>query len=102
MMVTQADICPSCGGQHEGRRRAFWERPSRIEQACPMVVHGPFPMLMKLPEPAQVVIDFPFESEPPREGAAPASPKGELPVGARRLGQLPIPWPTPSFDEAYL
>ncbi|MCI4353717.1 MAG: hypothetical protein L3K14_10135 [Thermoplasmata archaeon] len=101
-MVTQANICPSCGGQHETRRRAFWERPNRIEQGCPVVVHGPFPVLMKLPEPAEVVIDFPFDTVASRERGALSSQGGELPPGPRRVSQLPIPWPSPSFDEAYL
>jgi hypothetical protein len=101
-MVTQADVCPSCGGQHEGRRRSFWDRSGRVEQACPVVVHGPFPMLMELPEPAELIVDFPFVSEPPTTGRIEKSPDAEPPVLARRLGQLPIPWPTPSFDEAYL
>jgi hypothetical protein len=101
-MVTEADVCPSCGGQHEGRRRSFWDRSGRLEQACPVVVHGPFPMLMQLPEPAEIIVEYPFGSEPSPTGGSPKSPDAEPPVLARRLGQLPIPWPTPSFDEAYL
>lgn len=97
-MVTQADVCPSCGGQHDGRRRPFWERSGRVEETCPMVVHGPFPVLMKLPEPTEVSVEFPFSPE-----AAPAEsdPVVDNPAIVRRLGQLPIPWPAPSFDEAY-
>lgn len=101
-MVTQADICPSCGGHHEGRRRSFWDRYGPIEQLCPVVVPGPFPMLMKLPEPAEVIVEFPFDTERSREGGTPSSSDAQPPVLARRLGQLPIPWPAPSFDEAYL
>jgi hypothetical protein len=97
-MVTQADMCPSCGGHHDGRRRSFWDRSGRTEQVCPVVVPGPFPMMMKLPEPAEVVIEFPFETEPARESS---TANAETPSLARRLGQLPIPWPSPSFDEAY-
>jgi hypothetical protein len=101
-MVTEADVCPSCGGHHEGRRRSFWDRSGKAEQACPVVVHGPFPMLTQMPEPAEIILDFPFASESsPTEGSQ-KSPDAEPPVLARRLGQLPIPWPTPSFDEAYL
>jgi hypothetical protein len=102
MMVTQADTCPSCGGHHDGRRRSFWDRSGRVEQVCPVVVHGPFPMLMKLPEPSEVIIDFPFDTEPSREASSLGSSDASPPVLARRLGQLPIPWPSPSFDEAYL
>jgi hypothetical protein len=98
-MVTQADVCPSCGGHHEIRRRSFWDRSGRIEQACPLVVHGPFPMLMELPEPAKVSVEFPFDSDPALP--ADAAPR-ENSALVRRLGQLPIPWPAPSFDEAYL
>ena len=101
-MVTQADVCPSCGGQHEGRRRPFWDRTGRVDQVCPVVVHGPFPMLMKLPEPAEVIVDFPFASEPSPQGGSSDPSDAAAPVLARRLGQLPIPWPAPSFDEAYL
>jgi hypothetical protein len=100
-MVTQADICPSCGGQHEIQRRPFWDRSGRSESLCPVVVPGPFPMLMKLPEPTEVIVDFPFDSESARGAAAPSAADA-APYLARRLGQLPIPWPAPSFDEAYL
>jgi hypothetical protein len=98
-MVTQADVCPSCGGHHEGRRRSFWDRSGRTEQACPLVVHGPFPVLMKLPEPAEIIVEFPFtpETTPPASNSP-----ADNPALVRRLGQLPIPWPAPSFDEAYL
>jgi hypothetical protein len=98
-MVTQADMCTSCGGRHEGRRRSFWDRSARVEQVCPMVVQGPFPMLMKLPDNSEVIIDFPFDPDPSRESAR---PEGEVPTSTRRMSQLPIPWPTPSFDEVYL
>jgi hypothetical protein len=101
-MVTQADVCPSCGGQHEGRRRPFWDRSGRAEQACPVVVHGPFPMLMQVPEPAEIIVDFPFDTEPSVPAGSQKEPDVETPALARRLGQLPIPWPAPSFDEAYL
>jgi len=101
-MVTQADVCPSCGGHHDGRRRSFWDRSGRTEQACPVVVHGPFPMLMKLPENAQFTLEFPFDNESPSQESPAGSPAEVNPVLARRLSQLPIPWPTPSFDEAYL
>jgi hypothetical protein len=101
-MVTQADICPSCGGHHDGHRRSFWDRSGRVEAICPVVVQGPFPMLMKLPEPAEVIVDFPFASETFPEGGRSAPAEPDPPVLARRLGQLPIPWPSPSFDEAYL
>lgn len=99
-MVIQADVCPSCGGQHEVRRRSFWDRSGRVEPNCPLVVHGPFPVLMKLPEASEVVVEFPFESSP-QGGNTPPS-ESEAPLLARRLGQLPIPWPSPAFDEAYL
>ena len=98
-MVTQADTCPSCGGHHEGRRRPFWDRSGRMEQECPVVVHGPFPILMKLPDNSEVLIEFPFESEPSPEKAPPS---GEINPLVRRLSQLPIPWPAPTYDEAYL
>lgn len=101
-MVTQADVCPSCGGQHEGRRRSFWDRSARVEQVCPVVVPGPFPMLMKLPEPTDISVEFPFQSEGAQDGMTAGSSGPEPQVIARRLGQLPIPWPAPSFDEAYL
>jgi hypothetical protein len=101
MMVTQADVCPSCGGQHESRRRPFWDRSGRPEQACPVVVHGTFPMLMKVPEPSNIVLDYPFDSEPNRPGGFSAPSDPQPPALARRLGQLPIPWPAPTFDEAY-
>jgi hypothetical protein len=100
-MVTQADVCPSCGGQHDGPRRSFWDRSGRVETSCPIVVHGPFPMLMKIPEPAELIVEYPFESEGAPSGKS-DSAGVEAPVLARRLGQLPIPWPAPSFDEAYL
>ncbi len=100
-MVTQADVCPSCGGRHGEGRRSFWDRSRRVEPPCP-VVHGPFPVLMQLPESTEIIVEFPFVSEPsPPEGASKA-PESEPPVLARRLGQLPVPWPAPSFDEAYL
>jgi hypothetical protein len=101
MMVTQADVCPSCGGHHEAPRRSFWDRSIRLEAGCPVVVPGPFPMLMKLPEGEEVVVEFPFESDARRETPPLGSP-AEVPGLARRLSQLPIPWPAPSFDEAYL
>lgn len=101
-MVTQADVCPSCGGHHEGRRRPFWDRAGRLDQACPIVVHGPFPVLMKVPEPTQLVLEFPFDSEPRPETGPTAASESTPPAMTRRLGQLPIPWPAPSFDEAYL
>lgn len=100
-MVTQADICPSCGGQHDGRRRSFWDRSGRAEQVCPVVVHGPFPMLMKLPEPQEVFLELAPDSEALREDRPSTAPGNGSPNLSRRLGQLPIPWPTPSFDEAY-
>ena len=101
-MVIQADICPSCGGHHDGRRRSFWDRSGRVEQLCPVVVHGPFPVLMKLPETSEITLDFPFEPSGTRETPA-AAPSAATPTPlTRRLGQLPIPWPSPSFDEAYL
>jgi len=59
-------------------------------------------MLMKLPEPAEVIVDFPFASEPSPQGGSSDPSDAGAPVLARRLGQLPIPWPAPSFDEAYL
>jgi hypothetical protein len=101
-MVTQADVCPSCGGQHEVRRRAFWDRSGRVEQPCPVVVHGTFPVLMKLPEPAEILLDFSSESEPSHARIHTPPPEPEAPALIRRLGQLPIPWPSPAFDEAYL
>lgn len=101
-MVTQADVCPSCGGHHDHRRRSFWDRSGRIEQLCPVVVHGPFPMLTELPEPAELVVEYPFASEPAEPAVSSKPSESEPPVLARRLGQLPIPWPAPSFDEAYL
>ncbi|MFZ0829859.1 MAG: hypothetical protein WCB18_02275 [Thermoplasmata archaeon] len=101
-MVTQADVCTSCGGHHDGRRRSFWDRSGRAEQVCPMVVPGPFPMLMKLPEPIQFTLEFPFDNESPQEEIRADSPGEVNPALARRLSQLPIPWPAPSFDEAYL
>jgi hypothetical protein len=101
-MVTEADVCPSCGGQHEGRRRSFWDRSGRSAQACPVVVHGPFPVLMKLPEPTDISVEFPFAPEPAPSSELSDSQDHTAPALARRLGQLPIPWPAPSFDEAYL
>lgn len=98
-MVTQADVCPSCGGHHETRRRPFWDRSGRTETECPVVVQGPFPVLMKLPETAEAVIELPFEIDSPR--ASSSSRDSEPTVLARRLGQLPIPWPALTFDEAY-
>jgi hypothetical protein len=100
-MVTQADVCPSCGGRHEARRRSFWERSEATGFGCPVVVHGMFPVLIKLPDPTEVILDGPFDSSPDRTTAVVPSPLEPIPTG-RRLGQIPIPWPTPSFDEAYL
>jgi len=99
-MVTQADICPTCGGQHEGRRRPFWDRTGRTEEVCPVMVSGPFPVMMNLPDPKEVVLELPG----PELLGAPGSPTepAEVKIIPRRLGQLPIPWPAPSFDEAYL
>jgi hypothetical protein len=101
-MVTQADVCPSCGGHHDGRRRPFWDRSGRGEQNCPLVIHGPFPILMELPEARELVVEFPFDNDPVAPTGGSSSPGVDAPVLSRRLGQLPIPWPSPSFDEAYL
>lgn len=99
MMVTQADICPSCGGHHESRRRSFWDRSGRVDPTCPLFVPGPFPMMMKLPDPQEVLLEPTGLDIRP----APLDPEpGTNPAVARRLSQLPIPWPTPSFDEGSL
>ena len=66
------------------------------------MVQGPFPILMKLPEPAEVVVELPFEFETVRAGSAARPSEREPPVPGRKLGQLPVPWPAPSFDEVYL
>lgn len=98
-MVTQADVCPSCGGHHESRRRSFWDRSGRVEPTCPLFVPGPFPMMMKLPDPQEVFL------EPAGIDIQPVFPEngpGPNPAVTRRLSQLPIPWPTPSFDEGSL
>ncbi len=100
-MVTLADVCPSCGGRHEeGRRRGFWERSEQAEWGCPYVVHGPFPMLMKVPEPPAALRELPGEIPFVPLEAIEKGPADASGVLVRKTG-LPIPWPRPVFDEVY-
>ena len=95
-MLTEADVCTMCGGRHEGRRGRVWER---IEPACPVVLNGPFPVVMKVPEPSEIVLEVPGDA--PETPDQLETPTTESPP-ARKPNTLSIPWPKPSFDEVYL
>ncbi len=100
-MVSQADVCPSCGGHHESRRRRFWDRSDRTEAGCPLVVHGPFPVLMRVPDPLDLDPDAPSELlRLPGMGELDGSPSlDESP--SRRPGFLPAIWPRLPVDEGF-
>jgi hypothetical protein len=94
-MVTEADICPLCGGQHDGRRRRFWER---AEPVCPVIVNGPFPVLMNVPRPAELLAEF-LTPEPEPTTRVPVPAPEEL--KPRRASPFSISWPSLAIDEGY-
>ena len=97
-MLSQADVCPSCGDSHNDRRFGF-RLPS--SSGCPKVVFGSLPTVTSGPE-----LDFPHPTPSllPRAEAQPMLPTqaGTLVPLVRRASNLAIPWPMPTQTEDYL
>ncbi len=99
-MLTQSEVCPSCGRVHTGRRFGFL---GTTKGECPMVVFGSLPTVARaseeesdvptpFPEPARVRVPLEAVSAPPLPTA---------PV-ARKASGMNVPWPMPSHLEDYL
>ena len=99
-MLTQSEVCPSCGRVHAGRRFGFL---GSTKGECPVVVFGSFPVLTPtveeetpLPEPypERIALRPILHAEP-----APPLP---APTYARKASGMNVPWPMPSHLEDYL
>ncbi|HZY69962.1 MAG TPA: hypothetical protein VFF67_03160 [Thermoplasmata archaeon] len=88
MMVSQSDVCPSCGKTHQARR--FGLRVVR-DGSCPVVVMGTFPTVAANEE----------GLEAPE--VAPESIRLEIPRGiSRRTSVVSSAWLAPPLTEEYL
>lgn len=88
MMVSQSDVCPSCGKTHQSRR--FGLRVVR-DGGCPVVVMGTFPIVTPNEEATEVI------------EAAPEAIHLEVPRAfARRSSPFASAWLAPPLTEEYL
>ena len=101
-MLTQSEVCPSCGRVHAGRRFGFL---GTTRGECPLVVFGSFPTLAQEDgELTSIAEPFPERTpvRAPAVTAAEAAPPLPTPTFARRASGMNVPWPMPSHLEDYL
>lgn len=99
-MLTQSEVCPSCGRVHSGRRFGFL---GSTKGECPLVVVGSLPTLAQ-PSEEESYAPAPFAERTALRIPLEASPAPPLPSPstARKASGMNVPWPMPSHLEDYL
>ncbi|MCI4319096.1 MAG: hypothetical protein L3K23_03050 [Thermoplasmata archaeon] len=96
-MVSQSDVCPTCGEEHKTRR--FGLRVVR-ESGCPVVVLGSFPVFTEHPAGHDSVSEG--LTVPEARGSERNEPIVVPFFSSRKGSSLAIPWPAPPLTEDYL
>jgi hypothetical protein len=99
MMVSQSDVCPTCGKIHQARH--FGLRVVR-DGGCPVVVLGAFPMMSEADEPIESFSDAHGRTDLDRAISERPESLLAVQIPRRRSAPLPIPWPNPPQTEDYL
>jgi hypothetical protein len=104
-MLSQSDVCPSCGQVHPDRQPGF---PFGRVRECPNVMAGVIPAALQTTDFAVAeeefsVSLFSLESIPPLlPGTAKPTPTGRPVPPPRKPSLLTVPWPMPSTSEEFL
>ena len=100
-MLTQSEVCPSCGRVHAGRRFGFL---GSTKGECPVVVFGSFPVLAEGSEDFEDPIPQPYPERASTRAGLTAEPAPPLPAPTfvRKASGMNVPWPMPSHLEDYL